>query len=65
MSHGGLLILKKTFFCILDAQMYNEDSDKPLLCRSLNIPEELGQIRYVLSDKTGTLTENKMIFRFF
>lgn len=46
-----------------DLDMYDEDSDKPLLCRTLNIPEELGQIQYVLSDKTGTLTENKMIFR--
>uniref|UniRef100_A0A915HGC0 P-type ATPase C-terminal domain-containing protein n=2 Tax=Romanomermis culicivorax TaxID=13658 RepID=A0A915HGC0_ROMCU len=36
---------------------------KRIQCRALNIPEELGQIQYVMCDKTGTLTENNMIFR--
>ena len=43
--------------------MYFEEKDQPTLCRALNINEDLGQIKYVFSDKTGTLTENKMIFR--
>lgn len=31
------------------------------LVRNSTIPEELGRIEYLLSDKTGTLTKNEMV----
>ncbi|XP_038651908.1 probable phospholipid-transporting ATPase VB isoform X1 [Scyliorhinus canicula] len=55
--------LGQIFFINNDVEMYNESSDNRLQCRTLNITEDLGQIQYIFSDKTGTLTENKMVFR--
>ena len=43
--------------------MYHSASDRRIQCRALNITEELGQIEHVFSDKTGTLTENQMLFK--
>lgn len=58
-----LVRLGQSYFMIGDRHMYCKSSNSRFQCRSLNINEDLGQIRYVFSDKTGTLTENKMEFK--
>ncbi|GMF69293.1 unnamed protein product [[Candida] boidinii] len=46
-----------------DIDMYHKDSNTPAEARTATILEELGQVSYIFSDKTGTLTDNVMIFR--
>lgn len=46
-----------------DLDMYYSKTDTPALCRTSSLVEELGQIEYIFSDKTGTLTRNEMEFR--
>ncbi|CAH8539470.1 unnamed protein product [Schistosoma margrebowiei] len=46
-----------------DSDMYDPDSDTPAMARTSNLNEELGQVRYLFSDKTGTLTRNVMEFK--
>jgi phospholipid-transporting ATPase len=46
-----------------DLDMYYAKTDTPALCRTSSLVEELGQIEYIFSDKTGTLTRNEMEFK--
>ena len=50
-------------FITWDDKMHDRKTNKRIQCRAMNISEDLGQIEYVFSDKTGTLTENEMIFQ--
>lgn len=44
-------------------QMQNDPEVQGTVVRSTTIPEELGRISYLLTDKTGTLTQNEMVFK--
>ncbi|XP_078420082.1 putative phospholipid-transporting ATPase IF isoform X2 [Cetorhinus maximus] len=52
-----------SFFIMWDLDLYHDASGQRAQVNTSDLNEELGQVEYVLTDKTGTLTENEMKFR--
>jgi phospholipid-translocating ATPase len=44
-------------FIYFDKEIFYEKTQQPTLARSWNLSDDLGQIEYIFSDKTGTLTQ--------
>mmetsp|Transcript_111347 Transcript_111347/g.175453 ORF Transcript_111347/g.175453 Transcript_111347/m.175453 type:complete len:1136 (+) Transcript_111347:57-3464(+) len=46
----------------MDNQMVDKRTNTRAFARTADLVEELGQVDFIFSDKTGTLTENEMVF---
>lgn len=60
-----MVYLCQGFFLSNDLKLYDEDTDTPAECHTSGACADLGQVQYVLSDKTGTLTKNLMVVQQF
>lgn len=60
-----LIKVAQLLFLQYDLDLYHQPTNTPAEAKTATILEELGQVSYVFSDKTGTLTDNLMIFKKF
>nr|XP_012601283.1 phospholipid-transporting ATPase IK isoform X2 [Microcebus murinus] len=57
------IYLGNSIFINWDQAMYYAPLNQPAKARSTSLNDQLGQVEYIFSDKTGTLTQNILAFK--
>lgn len=58
-----MLKLVQMYLINKDIELYSFETNQYAKCNNSDLIEELGQVEFIFSDKTGTLTKNKMVLK--